>query len=307
MGRGIRYNQGKLRYELVPHYPLKELVKVYTLGAHKYSIYADGDGKQYKGTEVTIQEVKDKGLTVVYDAANNWRHGLSWTQTMAAVKRHIAEWDAVKDMDDELGTLHLANAAWGLFTLIEFSKTYKQGDDRPLRIFNIPRVALDIDEVLADFTGGWSKAWKDPEPRPISWNYDRNMKDRFDEMAANGTLDPFFLGLSPKIRPEDIPFEPVCYVTSRPVSSEISEKWLDAHGFPQVPVYTVPYGTPKSEILKDLDVDIFVDDSFSNFVDINSAGILCLLWDAPHNKRYNVGARRIESLRSIIDYDKIYE
>lgn len=294
---GLRYNKGKLRYSLIPQFPLEKLAEVYTKGAHKYSRFEDSDGTIFLGTEVTPEQASK--MKVVYDAADNWRLGLSWRDTMDAVKRHIAAWEKDETIDPELGTLHLANAAWGLFSLMEFYKTYRAGDDRSKKIYSMPRIGLDVDEVICDFTLAWGNTWG-TDTRPEFWNYDSKMGERFSEMSKAGTLDDFFLSLELKMEPRDLPFEPCCYVTSRPVDSSVTEKYLYSKGFPQVPVITVGHGGSKVEALKNQRVDIFVDDSYSNFVEINKGGILCYLWDAPHNRRFDVGDKRITSLKQIV-------
>ena len=43
----------------------------------------------------------------------------------------------------------------------------------------------------------------------------------------------------------------------------------------------------------------FVDDKFENFVELNKNGICCFLMDAPHNQRYDVGHKRIKSLKEL--------
>ena len=43
-------------------------------------------------------------------------------------------------------------------------------------------------------------------------------------------------------------------------------------------------------------VDIFIDDSISNFEMLNKSGVPCLLIDAPHNRNYNT-SHRIYDLR----------
>jgi uncharacterized HAD superfamily protein len=66
-----------------------------------------------------------------------------------------------------------------------------------------------------------------------------------------------------------------------------------------MPVYCVPYNASKVEIAKESGIDIFVDDRFENFVELNSAGICCYLFDAPHNRRYDVGHKRLYSLKDL--------
>ena len=51
--------------------------------------------------------------------------------------------------------------------------------------------------------------------------------------------------------------------------------------------------------------DVFVDDSYEHFVDLNRNGIFCYLFDAPHNRRYDVGFRRIKSLNELVDFNNI--
>ena len=50
---------------------------------------------------------------------------------------------------------------------------------------------------------------------------------------------------------------------------------------------------------KDAKIDIYVDDRFTNFVELNKAGICCYLFDAPHNQRYSVGYKRIKNLSEL--------
>lgn len=122
---------------------------------------------------------------------------------------------------------------------------------------------------------------------------------RFEEMRSKGILDKFYLNLEPKIRGSEIPFEPVCYITSRPVATEITVEWLEKHGFPARPVYTVGMGESKIAVAKKAHVEFFVDDRYENFREFNENGICCYLFDAPHNHRYNVGFKRIKSLNEL--------
>lgn len=40
--------------------------------------------------------------------------------------------------------------------------------------------------------------------------------------------------------------------------------------------------------------------NYKNFVELNNAGICCYLYDAPHNRRYNVGHKRLFSLKDLV-------
>ncbi len=291
-----RYNKGKTRFVLIPPFAKQCIADVYTRGAHKYTLYKDKDGKQFKGSEIPIEDVGN--YEVIDDARDNWRKGLSWIDTLDSHDRHIEAFKNSEDLDPELKTYHLANAAWNLITLLEYYKIYPQGDDRPHKYLKHPKIGLDIDEVICDWVGAWTKLHN--LEVPTSWFFDREIMSRFEEMRKNGTLDDFYLSLQPRMSPLDIPFEPHVYVTSRPVDTKITEKWLDIHGFPARPVITVPTGTSKVEAIKKAGVEIFVDDRWENFVELNNAGICTYLFDSPHNQRYFVGFKRIHSLKELV-------
>lgn len=290
--KGLRFNDGKLRYDLIPTFALKEFVKVLTYGANKYTI-------------------RDDNGAIVSKGDNNWRRGLEWRGVIASMKRHIEAWERGEDLDfDEncegcksgnckmhSGLLHTAHMMCNAVFLTEFYKIYPQGDDRLHHYMNMPKIGLDIDEVLADWVTPWTKYFN--LEKPTSWFFDRDIMERFETMRKEGTLDDFYLTLPPKIVGSELPFEPHCYITSRPVSTAITEKWLDKHGFPARPVYTIPVGESKFETAKKAGVEYFVDDRFENFVDFNKNGICCFLFDAHHNQRYKVGHKRIKSLNDL--------
>jgi len=280
MAKGRRYNKGKLRYELISDIALEEIAKVYTNGAEKYTVRDDNDN-------------------IISDGANNWRDGLSWMDCIASAKRHIEKFVKRIDVDNETNTLHLANACWNLITIIDFYKTFPQGDDRPKRFLKIPKIGLDVDSVLADFTGSWSKLYLDTSPSPNSWFFDRKIGERFKSMRENGSLDDFYLNLEPMIKSEELPFEPCCYITSRPVDTKITEQWLDKYNFPCKPVITVDLNKSKVDVAKEFGIEIFIDDSYDNFVDLNNNGIFTYLFTAPWNMRYDVGHMRLNSLKEI--------
>jgi len=96
---GVKYDGGKLRYDLIPADALEQLAAIYTMGAKKY-------------------------------ADNNWRKGMSWSRPFAALMRHLWAWFRGEDIDPESGLNHLAHAAWNCFTLINYSKSHPEFDNR---------------------------------------------------------------------------------------------------------------------------------------------------------------------------------
>lgn len=263
---GLRFNEGKIRYDLLEPFAIEQVAKVFTMGAKKYAPF-------------------------------NWLKGMPWSSMVASMKRHIAAFENGEDFDPESGLYHLAHAAWNALALVSYYKYFPQGDDRIHTLIKQPRIALDIDDVICDWVTAWSEM--NGMPLPTAWQFDRAIIEKFDTMRYKGDLDDFYLKLKMKTHPEDIPFEPIAYVTARPVDSFITEEWLDVCGFPAAPVYTVGVGQSKLDVLKKIGADIFVDDNYTTFRELNKNGICCYLMDAPHNQRYNVGYKRIKSLKDL--------
>lgn len=161
-------------------------------------------------------------------------------------------------------------------------------------------IGLDIDGVLADFTRAWNRLYPDVPALPNCYNYDPNMGKRFKAMKEAGTLDDFFMSLDPLIHPANIGFEPKGYVTARPVDTAVTEFWLKKNGFPMKPVVTVEWGTNKVDAMKELGIEMFIDDFYGNFVELNEGGILCYLYSAPWNQEHDVGDLRLNSLNDIL-------
>jgi len=164
---------------------------------------------------------------------------------------------------------------------------------------NTPNIGLDIDGVIANFQLAWHELYPEIPAKPKMYDSDKNFIGRFDMMRKAGTLNDFYLKIKPLLKPEDIPFEPHCYVTARPVETWVTEQWLESHDFPRKRVITVPTNTSKVEAMKEADVEIFIDDHYGNFTDLNSAGVFCYLYTASWNLRYDVGDMRINSLKEI--------
>lgn len=273
--KSLRYNQGKLRLELIPSNALQEVAKVFTYGAEKYTVRNDKD-------------------EVVMDGANNWKLGQPWMNVVASAKRHLEKFVDGEDVDIESNCLHVAMAVTNLMFILEFYKIYPQGDNRPHHYLAKPKIGLDLDDVVIDFLPYWCKHFNMEIPE--FWTFDRVMGDKFKEVADD---KDFWLNIPVKTPPSEIPFEPECYITSRSIPTEWTEEWLHKNGFPAKKVYTVPHGVSKVAAAKESGVEIFIDDKWDNFIDLTRNGICCYLFDAPHNRRYEVGYRRIKSLKEL--------
>ena len=261
--KGLRFNQGKLRYDLLHPIAQDGLVRVLTKGAEKYS-------------------------------PRNWEKGMAWSNVIASLKRHLAAIEKGEDFDAETGELHIDHLQCNAHFLSAYYKIFPQGDDRDHAYLRRPKIGLDIDEVLADWVSHWTKYHGQEVPE--TWNFDRRIGEKFAALSDN---KEFWLSIPVKTPASDIHFEPHCYITSRSIPKEWTEEWLDKNGFPTMPVYSVGLSESKIDVAKRSGIDIFVDDRFENFVELNQAGICCYLFDAPHNQRYEVGYKRIKSLREL--------
>lgn len=262
-GKGKRHNKGKIRYDLVPTFSQEQYAKVLTMGAEKYGPW-------------------------------NWARGMNWSSIISSMERHIQAIKKGEDYDNESGLLHSAHVMCNAAFLTEYYKLYPQGDDRNHWYSFHPKIGIDIDEVLANFISHYNTKFN-IDIVPYNWNYDFNMKERLSSLKDDYD---FWINIPPLIKASDLPFEPHCYITARPCKSEWTIEWLTKHGFPTKPVYTTE-GLSKVEVAKKAEINWFIDDHFDNFTALNNAGICCFLWDAPHNRKYDVGFRRIKSFSDL--------
>lgn len=264
---GTKYDTGKLRYDLVNSDAHKRMVEILTFGAQKYD-------------------------------ARNWERGMPWSRIIASLKRHLAAIEAGQDFDPESGKLHVDHVACNTHFLSAYYKIYPQGDDRPHPYLtnNNRKIGLDIDGVLADFVGYLMKVSGNEGHIPEHWN-DPIVRKEFENFKS----DPmFWSGIPPLLTREDIPFEPHCYITARSIDPKVTQSWLDKNMFPKAPLYCVGNGESKIDIARKSGIDIMVDDSITNFLELTNAGIFTYLYDAYYNKKYQVGHRRIYSLKELV-------
>lgn len=82
-------------------------------------------------------------------------------------------------------------------------------------------------------------------------------------------------------------FIPYCYCTARLINKNLIKQQLKLNSLPKAPIYQV-YGISLSKYpqLKRAGIDVHIDDSISNFIDLNLKGIPCLLIDNPDNQEW---------------------
>ena len=151
------------------------------------------------------------------------------------------------------------------------------------------RIGLDLDDTLNEFMNPYLERFGYPKSDgEITKNVQQVLiKDR-----------KWWINLPIKNK---INFIPELYCTKRVCNKDYSKTWLKNNGYPNKPVYQVLYQhANKARYIKGR-VDIFIDDSVSNFIQMNLAGLPCLLiasesnekW-GPYGKIYSLDKEEIE-------------
>lgn len=115
MEKGLRYNQGKLRWSLVDFDALEDMVKVLEFGAEKYDDH-------------------------------NWKKGLNTTQVCESLMRHLTAYLRGEDKDPESGVSHIGHIQCNAMFLSYMEKFKKDFDDR-YKDGNKPLCCGDWDEL----------------------------------------------------------------------------------------------------------------------------------------------------------------
>ena len=96
---GVKHDQGKPRYDLLPPEALAGLADILGYGAAKY-------------------------------APHNWRKGMDWSRVFAAAQRHVWAFWTGEDLDPESGLPHIDHAMCCLAFLSAYQKAGLGTDDR---------------------------------------------------------------------------------------------------------------------------------------------------------------------------------
>lgn len=91
-------------YSMLPWAELREVARVYHMGAQKYE-------------------------------RDNWRKGYDWSLSFDSLLRHAESFWSGEDFDSESGLPHLAHTVFHCLTLLYFSKHHQELDNRPFSEF----------------------------------------------------------------------------------------------------------------------------------------------------------------------------
>lgn len=136
------------------------------------------------------------------------------------------------------------------------------------------RIGLDIDNVIADFDHGYiNRFGRYPK---CDWVITRNVNNILIKERE------FWLNL-PVLRLPN--FTPKLFCSARVNNKRWTKQYLLNNGLTS-PLYQIPgYKLSKYPTLKGK-VDVFIDDSLKNFIDLNLNGIPCLLMDSYNNQSW---------------------
>ena len=218
---------------------------------------------------------------------NEWKYGISWTEVLSSLKKHLTEFELGNDFTEE-GLLHMAEVAANALILCEYYSIYPQGDDRIIAPVNKPIVGCDLDDVIFDFTGSYEKRFN--TKLSDYWNGDYDMSSNLEQLKNE---KDFWVNMPVKNRPS---FEVDYYITARSIPVEWTEEAIQQNNLPKAPVYSLPWNVSKIDTLKKLGVDIVIEDKYATFKECKENGIFCYLMNAASNQHYNVGHHRIYNL-----------
>lgn len=100
MTEGVKYDEGKAPWHLMPPDAINEILQVLDFGAAKYG-------------------------------ERNWERGMSWSRPFSALMRHMWAWWRGEERDPESGLSHLAHAGANLLFLMTYRGRDIGRDDRP--------------------------------------------------------------------------------------------------------------------------------------------------------------------------------
>lgn len=142
----------------------------------------------------------------------------------------------------------------------------------------ILKIALDIDDTIADFLGLYWKVFGKPK------------KD--SDITRNVYLlrkNSLFWENLPVL--DRIDFVPHIYCTKRINPKIYTKNWLMKHDFPIKPIYQMYHQQGnKADMIKGR-CDLLIDDSFSNVQKCIRSGLPALLITRPHNKHIDTKYR----------------
>lgn len=142
-GSGARFNDGKPPLDLIP---LRIVAGAWRRAGragpalHALELLADwqeGDSEErlYAALRVLGNPFHEAARVLEYGkrkyAAWNWSKGMAWSVCLGCAARHLEQILGGEELDGESGLLHVGHVGCNLIFLLQFHRTYPEGDDRP--------------------------------------------------------------------------------------------------------------------------------------------------------------------------------
>lgn len=134
------------------------------------------------------------------------------------------------------------------------------------------KIAIDIDDVLAQFYPAMCKRFNQPCKRINIWDaeVEANFVASNFHIIANNKR--FWLSLEKQSRPEDITFDFDCYITaSPPLMRQARLEWLKFQGFPS---HLVVFADDKAKAMRQRGIDVLIDDKPSTLDSVKASGLI---------------------------------
>ena len=100
VAEGLRYDTGKVKFELLPPEAIWALARHYEVGSRKY-------------------------------AERNWEKGMKWGKPFACLMRHAWKWMRGEEFDEETGSHHMICVMWNAAAIFTYYVRNIGEDDRP--------------------------------------------------------------------------------------------------------------------------------------------------------------------------------
>lgn len=134
------------------------------------------------------------------------------------------------------------------------------------------RVAIDIDDVLAQFYPAMCKRFNQPCRRINIWDGEGEAAFVAQNFYIIEHNRMFWLNLEKQSRPEDITFEISHYITaSPPMMKQYRREWLTRNGFPKAPII---FTDDKAQAMRTNQIDVLIDDKPSTLERVNATGLI---------------------------------
>jgi hypothetical protein len=165
------------------------------------------------------------------------------------------------------------------------------------------KVALDVDDVLCQFTPHAHEFHKIPMDEKVDYWCERTMNSRlgtgwFSEHIA--PVENFWKDIPLLSKPEDIDFEVFCYLSAFPETMyNIRVQWLKDNGFPEAPLICC---YDKLAKCIELGVTHLVDDKPATILKLQGSPVKGIHYITPYAGFEPVGDAIVTNLKQVKQY-----